>query len=309
MKNHGKVILAVFCAVILFASGFMYGAVKNITVNAGTVAQTVVPSVNTQTTVPTTSAPAPQTEASTQAPETQEQDTTTTSAPEESTAPSQEPSATSSSDIAAKVNEAVNALKNEQNFKAEKTEKTVINITDCSASSLTNMLNSICQKVAGEKTSTYDFSNGQAVGISSDGKELNDGNPVSPKDAIPPKKADFKLNETGIKEATAQQNGDSTTYTIKLISEESTIDTAPQNNADALGYLNLGGFNIPTVTITQADVKYPESIIIVTVNGDGKVTEFKYEQPMEGVMGMKITLVSGSADFDGGNYESWKFSY
>lgn len=309
MKKNGKVLTIILCCVAVFFLGLSLGTFSNVGVkvdapsfsgqNNQTTTQPVVTQPAVQTTVPTETTSAPQTDII---------ETTASQAENDATTPAA-PSEMSNADISTKINEAMSTLKSEQNFKATKTEKTVINITDCSASGLTNMLNSICQKVAGEKVTTFDFANGQAIGIGSDVKETNDGNPVSAKDAIPPKKADFKLNEAGIKDATVTKNGDSTTYTVTLISEESTIDKAPQNNADALGYLNLGGFEIPTVTITQADINYPGSTITVTVNGQGKVTEFKYEQPMEGTMGMKITLVSGTADFDGGNYETWQFEY
>lgn len=316
MKRSFKILFIVVCASILIIEGYTLGLTKdiNISVNdpigifsAKTTAQQV-PSSQTQPVVQTV----PQTQSAPTEPSStnnnQNSETETPQKGEETTAPSDN-GTLSKEEIVEKVSTAVTSLKNGQNFKATKTEKTVINITQCSASGLTDMLNSICQKVAGEKTSTYEFSNGQAVGIGSDGKELNDGNPVSPKEAFPPKKEDFKLNASGVKEATAEKNGDSTTYTIKLISEDSTIDTAPQTNAEALGYLNLGGFNIPTVTITQADVAYPESVIVVTVDSQDRVTMFKYDQPMEGTMGMKITLISGSADFNGGNYETWEISY
>lgn len=215
----------------------------------------------------------------------------------------------SKGEIVKAVSAAIAKLEGEQNFKGEKTEKTVINITSCSISAATDLLNSVCQKVAGEKTSTYDFKGGQAIGIGSDGKQLNDGNPVSVKDALPPHKANFKLSEAGVADAKAEKSGNGTVYTIVLAAETSTLDKAPQTNADALGYLNLGGFSIPTVTITQSDINYPKSVITVTVNGEGKVTEFKYEQPMDGTMAMKIAVISGSADFNGGNYETWKITY
>lgn len=308
MKRFQQIIAITAVIALIFTLGYLSGSTSkelNIMAEVPAVNQTPV-QAPVQTTAPTTQTAAP--DAETTEPE---QNAPSSDESTEAAQPSEAPSENtdSSANSLDKVVNAVNALKKEQNVKAVKTEKTVINITDCSASALTNVLNGICQKVAGEKVTTYDFSGGQAVGIGSDGKEANDGKSVSPNEVLPPKNNDFKLSESGVKEIKEDKNGDSTTYTITLIDEESTLDKNPVNNEEAVGFLNLGGFNIPTVTITQADIDYPETVITVTLNKDGKVTLYKYEQPMEGSMGCKITLVSASAEFDGGNYETWEFTY
>lgn len=321
MNKFAKFLVVVLCAVIIAGIGSSLGSMTtvNITLEDGlglvdkvlssqqnniapTQQQSVVTPVETQPVTQDTTAPQAETTPSPETTQAQKNDNETETKPADT-------SAMSNDEIASKITEAINSLKSEQNFKATKTEKTVININDCSISAATDLLNNICQKVAGEKVTTYDFSGGQAVGIGDDGKEKNDGNPVSPKEAIPPKKEDFKLSAAGIKDAKVSKSGDSTTYTVTLVSETSTIDKAPQFNEESVGFLNLGGFEIPTVTITQADINYPETIITVTVNGSGKVTNFKYEQPMDGTMAMKMAIISGSADFDGGNYETWEFTY
>lgn len=317
MKKSLKIAIVAAVLLLIFAYGVVLGSYQQIKIGVdrgnGQAADATVATMPAtqapQTQAPATQAPVTQTPAETQA--TQATQAPATDAPQnaDTTAAPSAPASGDKAQVVAKVSEAVNKLKGEQNFKATKTEKTVINITECSASGLTNALNSICQKVAGEKVSTYDFKGGQAVGVDSEGKQLNDGNAVSPREVLPPKKADFVLNDAGVKEATAVKNGDSTTYTVKLISESSTVDKAPENNAAAVGFLNLGGFNIPTVTISQADIDYPETVITVTVDAQGRVTALKVDQPMEGSMGAKIAIVSGTAGFNGGNYESWEFAY
>lgn len=316
MKKELKITAIVLAVVLFFIAGFGLGASKGLTLkvnhNGKTSAAPVIqtaPVVTQATTAPVT---VPETSAPVATTQTQETTVAQTTPSVQETQPAQavtDSSSMSKTEIVAKANEAINALKNTQNVKATKTEKTVINITECSASALTNVLNSICQKVAGEKTSTYEFTNGQAVGVGSDGKQLNDGNPVTPSEVIPPRKANFSLTEAGVKEATAVKNGDSTTYTIKLVSETSTVESAPTVNSQTIGYLNLTSFSIPTVSITQADIDYPESVITFTTGADGKITSLKIDQPMEGTMGAKITIVSGNVVFDGGNYESWEFVY
>lgn len=306
METWKKVVAIIACVAVLFSAGYALGMSKNVGIDNNLVQQN---SVEVQTAPPVT-VPAVVPAETTVALTTPATSDNTAPAPVDTTAAAEtQAPASSNGEIVAKVVEAMNGLKSEQNMKAVKTEKTVINITNCSVNSLTNLLNSICQKVAGEKTTTYDFVNGSAVGIKDDGKEANDGNPQSPKEALPPKGEDFKLTEAGVKDAKAETSGDSTTYTVTLVAEDSTLESIPQVNKDAIGFLNLGSFEIPTVTITQADIAYPETVITVTVNGQGKVTAFKYDQPMNGTMGMKIAIAPGSCDFDGGNYESWEFTY
>lgn len=317
MKEWKKLIIYILCTLFVFTAGFTFGGMTNIGIytngTAGnsnvTPAQPAAPeTTQPAVTQPVATQPAESQPAETQ-PATPNQDTSAPAENQDTTAPAQNNGSSENGAIAKKMNDAMNALKAEKNMKAKKTEKTVINITACSVNSLTGMLNSICQKVAGEKVTNFDFVNGSAVGIKEDGSETNDGNPQSPKEALPPKGEDFNIMEAGVKSATEEKNGDNTTYTVVLVSETSSIDAAPQYNKAAVGFLNLGGFEIPTVTITQADIDYPETIIKVTVNGAGKVTAFSYEQPMKGTMGMKIAIAPGSADFDGGNYENWEFTY
>lgn len=301
MKKFESIVVAVAIILVIFYLGFANGSYNSqieVSANIPSQGQASVQSAPVQQAqTPSVQTPS-ETEAST---EINNQD----AAPTENDIETSD----SKADSIEKVVTAINNLKQEQNVKAVKTEKTVINITDCSASALTNILNSVCQKIAGEKVTTYNFSGGQAVGIGSDGKEANDGKTVSPKDILPPKEKEFKLNENGVKNITEEKDGNATKYIITLINEESTLDKSPVNNEEAVGYLNLGGFNIPTVSITQADINYPETVITVVINDDGKVAMYKYEQPMEGSMGCKIAIVSASAEFDGGNYETWEFTY
>ena len=81
------------------------------------------------------------------------------------------------------------------------------------------------------------------------------------------------------------------------------------DNATTVGYLDIASLDLPSVTIATADMKYSGSTVEITVNADGKVTKLVNKIPMSGKIGAKISFFEGDATIEGGQDESWTFTY
>jgi len=154
------------------------------------------------------------------------------------------------------------------------------------------------------------FKDGKAVGVDDAGKEIKDEGEVSPNQVIPPTDAAFTLPEAGVASASAAQNGAFVTYTLKLAEESSSLkQPVPTYNAQAVGYLKLADLDIPGTTITGADMHYPGSSVVVTVDSEGRVRQLQIHLPMDGVGSAKMGFLSGTASFEGFSTQNWTFSY
>ena len=224
-----------------------------------------------------------------------------------------DPSSLSKEEILAKITEAMKKLENEQNFTARKVENTTINVVNSSASDAAlKILNSVIQSSAGEKIANYSFVSGHATGVDDSGKTVKGEEDVTPRDVIPPIKDPntFSLEIDGVKNATAESNGDGAIYTLMLVEESTTVDNPiPYHNTKAIGYLDLTSINVPGATFTKADRHYSGSVVTVTVDGDGRVTNIHYYLPMDGNGSAKMGFLSGDASFEGSNDEVWEFRY
>ena len=335
MKKEWKAVIAVILSVWLFVMGFELGSYKekkNISKNNRTYV-----SAPATTAAPTTTAPAASSETeltlfsfddpTTQAASDELQellttmdvpDTTaapaTTAAPGTTSAPTTttkaDPSSMSKKDVLAAVTTAMRQLKSEQNMTAIKTEATKLTLTDCSAKAAVGLVNRALENAGVNETVTYNFQNGQAVGVTQDGKSADDGKSVSPRDVIPPAGQDFSVSADGVQSATAKQEGPNTVYTIKLVKESTTLESPiPPHNAKAIGYVDFSQRKLTGVTLSEVNMTYPGSVVTVTVNDAGKVVRLGEYLPLQGSGAAKVTVFSGTATFEGDVSATWTFAY
>lgn len=314
MKKEIKVAIAVILSLWFFVMGFELGAYKErkayVDANGTTANSITINTTAPTTTAPTTTAPtttAPTTTDPTTNPvfntqpgdSTQnQQDSTTTT---ESTAPANDPSSLSKAQIVEKMNAYMTALKSEQNMTASKSESIVVTLVDCSVPSATSMINNIVSGAIGgdgDETVSYTIANGSTP----EGETAYS--------LIPPTNKNFELKEAGVLSAKAEKQGDNTVYTV-VLNEESTTAASPvpTYNATAIGYLDLMSLDLPGVTITSADLKYPGSTVAITVNAQDKVVNLVNKMPMSGYGAAQLAFVSGNATFEGGLDETWNFTY
>ena len=329
MRKELKAVIAAILALWLFFMGFEIGSyVEKQKISAELGTQQVQP--QTEPTAPTTTAPtttAAPAAASDTAPTpsignaidviTTYPDNEVAAAPTEKETTTQKtaPAATDASKLSKtqvlqRATEAINKLKTAKNMTARNQETISIQITDCSAKSAINLINSFISKKAGDKIVTYAFKDGKAVGVDDSGKEIKDEGEVTPNQVIPPTDAAFTLPEAGVASASAAQNGAFTTYTIKLKEESATLaQPVPTYNSQAIGYLKMTDLQVPGATITDARMHYPGSSVTVTVDSDGRVRQLQIHLPMDGSGAAKMGFLAGTASFEGFSTQNWTFTY
>lgn len=314
MKKEVKAIIAVVLAVWILLMGIEIGSLREKKKIAASNSTTEVSS--TTTTQPTTQNVVPSAPDSAAIPG----GTTQPSAPADATTAPTAPSAPADTvdvstltkeQIVAKVAEAVNKVKSEQNMTAHKTENISVNLTALSVESLRSLVNSIISSLVGEPTDeTIKVANGIAT--------YPDGSTKPIKEAIPPSNdatKDFALTADGVATATATKQGDNTVYTVVLVSETTTgASPIPTHNSKAIGYLNLMGLDLPdAVQIVDSNMQYTGSTVEVTVNAAGQVIKLVNKMPMKGDGTAKAKVgfveVDGKAEFEGALDEVWEFTY
>lgn len=303
MKKEIKIAIAVVLSIWFFVMGFELGIYKERKANVQSgneVVNTVTPTAQptTQpTTVPTT---VPTTAPTTLPPVVDPNQNSTApseAAPTEAPA-NNDPSSLSKAQIVEKINTHMKALKSEQNLQAHKTEKIDVSVVDCSVPAAISLINNIISGIAGTEEADYSFANGTTTA----------GETVYA--CITPESKDFYIAEEGVATATATASGTDTVYTIVLVEENTTLTApVPTHNATTVGYLDIASLDLPSVTIATADMKYPGSTVEITVNADGKITKLVNKIPMSGKIGAKISFFEGDATIEGGQDESWTFTY
>ncbi len=318
MKKEVKAIIAVVLAVWILLMGIEIGSIrekKKIAADAGNTTTAATVADNTTTTQPTTQTAAPVTPGADAVPGGVV--TTTPAAPAESTtaaptAPAGDTvdvSTLTKEQIVAKVAEAVNKVKSEQNMTARKTENVTVNLTALSVESLRSLVNSIISSLVGEPVD-------QTITVSGGIATYPDGTTKPIKEAIPPSNdvtKDFTLTADGVASATATKQGENIVYSVVLVAESTTgSNPIPAHNSKAIGYLNVMSFNddLPSgAQIIDANMSYPGSTVEVTVNPAGQVIKFVNKMPMKGDGTAKIAFAEGKAEFEGNLDEVWEFTY
>lgn len=312
MSKQLKAVICIVLAVWFFFMGFEIGSFNESKKIKSQTPETTMPVAQTQqqTTVQNTTEPDTTSEVTTSAggaeTTTKKDDNASQETTKKSSDKKKDPSQMSNVEILAAVTSAMKKLEQEQNFTAEKTEKVDIVLDDLSVASLKSIVNSIIQRLAGEETSNITFANG--LGNGKDGND--DVTDAKVFDVIPPK-GGFKLSLTGVKSAKATKNGDSTTYEIVLVEENTTFtEPVPAHNSAAYSYLDLTSLDIKVATITDANMHYPGTTISITTDGEGRITNIHYVMPMDGNGSAKLAIGGGgSASFHGTDDESWTITY
>lgn len=306
MNKTVKVIISVVLAVWIFAIGTEFGAYrerKNINQSlAGNNTPVVNTTVTPQTTAPTATqpaatdpAPTETTPASTEATTPADDNADTTAAPEDNKT---DAIPKTNAEIAAAFTKAMNATKHAtRDCHAVKNTNVQIQVTDCSVSSLTSMVNSIAQRFTGPETVEYNFVGGQ------DGDVTIYGD-------LPPSGRDITLDEGGIAEASAEPYGNGGyKLTIKLVPETSTLGNEPKYHANSVGFLDIESLGIDAVEFTKADFTYSGATVTICVNADGLVDTYDCVLPMAGTGEGKVRVISASATLEGSSTENWVFTW
>lgn len=313
LNKQTKSVIAVILAIWIFAMGWVIGdnhgfkkgeeeakkmmaTQQPVTQDAGTTLPTAPSSTDPTTTQPTTLPTQPPVSGDVSTP------TQPTSQPTTNPPVSNDPASLSKEQVLEKMNSYIAQLRAEQNFTAHKVESVKIEVTDCSVPAAIGAINRIIGGLAGDEELTFTFANG----VTND----NDKSNAAPKDVIPPTGKDFKLSPEGVTSAAARKDGENTVYSASLVVEDTTVTApVPTYNSVAIGYLDLTSLDLTGVTINEANMHYPGSLVEVIVNSQGKVVGLVNKMPMTGKGVAKIIGFEGMATFEGGLDEKWDFAY
>lgn len=284
-------------AVLLFLFGM--SAYKKNDTPAVSTATTEASQDTSASTTQAATAPATTAAASVPAPDTST--SAATSSPAANPPASSEPT---DEEILKAVSDAINSLKaSDASFVGVKTQDIHVELTDCSAPSLTGLINKVVSLFTGEETYTYDFTNG----VADDPEEKGT---ISSNKAIPPTEKPFTLTKEGIASAKAEKEGENTVYTIVVVAEKSTLsDPRPPHHNAAGDTLDLSAINIPTGEITKADFEYPGATVSVTVDKDGKAVKYHERLEMKGVGEGKALGITASGEMVGYIDETWDIKW
>ncbi|MFI3141577.1 MAG: hypothetical protein R3Y27_04625 [Clostridia bacterium] len=301
MKNHIKSIGVVLSVLILFLIGVGLGARHeiNITVSGdvemdGGLSAFTADSATQETTVATTYA-------ATAADSSVDTNVETDTSADETISSAALPSTTE--EIVAKYNELVNKLKTEDYVTAVKEQTVDVQVTDCSVSMATSLINTAVTAVIAADNWTQTFTDG----VASDGSLLYDLTYPAGREAC--------LEPEGIESATCVANDDGG-YTITLDFYGETLDFDGTTSTPAITYnemvldpINLATFEIPGVTISSAQMQYSGTQIIIEVNSDEQITYQYAYLPMGGTGVATITIFSPSVTLDGYAETDFTFTY
>ena len=296
MKKEIKVVAIVLAALIIFLSGFGIGATKGINVNVKYEGGSAAPAGGTPaTTAPTTQA--------TTAPQADAGATEDTTKAPEAAAPSGDSKVPATpAEVVAAYNKAVNGTKNYKGKVHFKKDSTVnLQVTDCpGGNTVKNIIQPIVDDLAGSSTKEGDYDNG----VNADGGNFY--NVLTPGDR------DAALTEEACESATAVAAGDGYKLTVVIKAETSVYDgtntTYPVYHQTVTDPLNLATLDIP-LTITAADMSYAGATINVTVDGEGRITEFDLKMPIEGSGSGKAGFISATVGIAGSLDDTYTFTY
>lgn len=315
MKSEIQTTIAVLLALILFVGGLALGTTQGVNINVG--AEFDVNGVDVQTAateVATTAAAVTTTAAAVESTTVATQDDANTDAQDDSTEPEEEtteaqveeetsslPSTTA--EIAAKYNELINAVKVADYVSVIKEQDLVVNVTDCSVSFATSLVNSAVSAVMAPDSWSTTFTDG----VGDNGLILSEN--------IYPASKDSALTADGLSVATCTENADGGyTIYIEFAEESTTYDGTTSTPAEtyhsaALDPLDLATFEIPGITISSAEMYYEGATVSLVVNSDGLLVSQDVHLPMAGTGVGTITVFSPSVTIDGYADTLYTFSY
>lgn len=126
---------------------------------------------------------------------------------------------------------------------------------------------------------------------------------------ILPKRNGFELTSKGVASASATRLGSQYVVRISLVPESVDINTVPVHNAGAIGYLDVGSFDISFMEVDSADITYRGSSVELHINSEGYVTYAAYKVPLTIEGSAHKGSISGSATFVGEQSEIWTLNY
>lgn len=211
-----------------------------------------------------------------------------------------DPSGWSTEQILSLAKDSVNKTKlYKNNLNVQHKESFEATVTECTGGSIVQSIaNLMVGWVVKPVDETLSYSGGLAK--NSEGETV----PI-----ILPKRNGFELTSKGVASASATRLGSQYVVRISLVPESVDINTVPVHNAGAIGYLDVGSFDISFMEVDSADITYRGSSVELHINSEGYVTYAAYKVPLTIEGSAHKGSISGSATFVGEQSEIWTLNY
>lgn len=308
----GLVIIVILALLVAALVGFCMESVTTGTANT----DVLTSQSNIQITDPTTTQPSTVTTTqTTQAPPTETTTQTTTQTATQTTAQTttqsvvtteKSPSDYTPEEILTAVRDGVNSLKSTTaSFTATKIQTLNIQVDDLSIPWALSLVNNVVSAFTGDtEVSEFDFTNGQ-------GYDPEDDEMTTSLEAIPPTERNFTMTDTaGLASATAEKVADGVKYTIKLIPESSTLENPrPTYHGASCDVLDFSLFELPVGEVTRADFTYSGATVSVTLDSEGKISNYYEYMPMSAIGEAQGFGLSGSGAMSGYVEEEWQIKW
>lgn len=170
--------------------------------------------------------------------------------------------------------DAVNQVKGYKgNITVKKVQNIDIELADV-PSAVASVLSEVAEYYAGTTENTYTFNNG----VDAEGRKLAD--------IIPPAGKEAALTEDAFISCFGVEDSDGTYVSIQLIDEEATYDGTKmtqqaEKNAAVVNVLDFAEIDLSPITVTQATVYYPGTMLWTALNTGADVEELETTTPME----------------------------
>lgn len=181
------------------------------------------------------------------------------------------------------------------NLKVKHSESFEANVTDCTGGApVAAIASRLIGLVVKPSDETLSFSGGKATN--------GDGEVVP---LLLPDNGPFKLTMSGVKSISARSDGGNTIIEVALVPESVGMYDVPQANASGIGYLDVSSLDLSFLEVTKASIIYTGSQIKATIGSGGYVSHVEYKIPLHVEGSARISVMSGSAVFDGAETEIW----
>ena len=171
-------------------------------------------------------------------------------------------------------NNAVNGVKNNKgSFSIHKVQTVDVSLTEFSLPAPTEAINSLIKNVVSDSENDYSFNNGVQV----DDAEHDVSSRISPCSR------NATVIPSNLKQAQSEMQGDKEIITLNFVSDTSYFDgkvTAyPMQIAGATDPLDFSVLPMGPLSISKADITYPDTKVEAVIDGDGRLEKLTVVLP------------------------------
>ena len=198
--------------------------------------------------------------------------------------------------------DAVNKLKNTENFTVMRTEEFEASIDSITGgSAVEGIVNKIIENNTDSSPKTFNFVNGN-----------DSATGTSPNAEIAPANSAASLSASDVKSASVQKNDNGGfTVTIELGEDEQTLTQPAKVYSSCMDTLSLSDLGLTSsMTVSTLNLTYSDGKIVAVIDSGGRITAMTHTLNVKKASGSgRITLINVSLEMHGSNREMYRISY